>query len=174
MSDEGDKKASSRFSAWKKKGLDKVADAGGSSDVMRQALKVNPKLKGDKSTREFLDDVSKQRAVGEEKKRAEEQQPEKQKRSERKERPRVGKNAVETVKAVKAWLEGEDRRIAEELAAIDQELLAVADAVAKAKADAKTEIDSALKRIDPNRLSPMTKAVLRDERAFLEQIGLKP
>lgn len=159
-------KPSEKFAGWQKKGLDNLANGGESNNVLRQALKVNPELKGNKSTEEFLVEVA---TVKGEKPGT----PIKVKPTAHAPRPRVARSVAESLALAKEWVASEESLFAEELANIEAELDGLRTMEARLERHAKARIEEAIAALDPNRASPVTQAVLNDERAFLTKVGVR-
>ena len=170
MSDEP--KISERFSGWKKAGVEKVAKAGGSDDVFRKALALNPSLKGDKSTQQFLDEVGAAKEKGKVQLKAEPKPAQGRPLvASSSQVPVVATSIAETIAVVKAWLDSEAARVDAELSDSAAERQAVSKEQEAAVKAARDQLVELVVRIDPNLLSPKTQALLETESKFLRQVG---
>ena len=183
MSDEP-KKASDRFASWKKTGAAKVSSAGGSKDILQKALALNPNLKGDQNTAEFLADAAAAQKEHAEKKiekaevAARAAEPAKPSRGLVQPVAPPPKNTTtdfaNILEATKAWLQAETARVDQDLAETQRELAAAPGRKTASAEAVRNELLDVLIKVDPNLLSPKTKGLLEEEAKFLKIIGFAP
>ncbi len=170
--DDATKKAAERLKAWKQKAKPSGVDAG-TEKLLKNAMALNPQMKGGKKTQEFLDEVAKARKDGSEQRQAAAQPVV--------EAPRVSLLAVAPPKAEQAlvplveqsqkWLASEDARISELETDARTRLSELPAERQTASNEAAQALAALLDKIDPSRSSPVTEAVMKSNEKFLKAIG---
>lgn len=175
MADEP-KKASDRFAKWKK-ATGEVSSVGDSDDVIKKAVALNPAIKGAKSTGELVKEVAqvrKEAAASAAKKEATsaESRPAIALVSDPTAQPKVDPNdLVAVVKAQKAWVDAEQKRIAEAQAQAKEDAIALDEQHKARMWETRDKLIDLLLAVDPNLLSLKTQAVLDGHAAWLKSIN---
>src|SRR5262249_6017118 len=130
--------------------------------------------KGDKSTQELFQEVDQARKQGQAS-RSEPSVPVKPASAATRTPLPKGdpRNLPALVAATKAWLAGEEQRLAQAEAALKAEGEAARRAKAAQVAHTKEALRALIRRVDPELRSPMTRAVLESEARFLRDLGVE-
>lgn len=176
MADEPPKKASDRFSSWKKAAQkNQVSSVGESNDVVKKAMAVNPALKGSRTTDELSREVAEVRRTAAAKDAAEkETRPKISLVSDPTAVPKVDpRNLVALVEATKEWVAAEQKRVSEARERARVDAAALANARSLQVWETRDKLIALLLSVDPALASLKTQALLDGHAAWLKSIGFQ-